>query len=74
MLYDFLLLEQYYEAPETIRFYEDLSRRYGAEPIKKAVEAGDLVSRRVLCGPNCGRVMFWLSEKGRQKALQLRVA
>jgi hypothetical protein len=68
MLSDFLVLERYYDAPETALFYEELSQRYGVNAIKKALQAGYLMTRRVMYGPDCGRVMFWLSEKGREKA------
>lgn len=70
MLSDFLALELYYEQPETIQFFEDLSKRYGTAPLKKAIAAGHLVHRTIKCGPNSGKIAFWLSEKGRQKALE----
>ena len=70
MLTDFLALELYYEQPETIQFFEDLSRRYGIVPIRKALAAGDILHRTIKCGDNSGKTIFWLSEKGRQKAIE----
>ena len=70
MLSDFLLLETYYEGPETVRFYEDLAERYGIAPVKKALAAGHLIQRRIVCGPDCGRLIFRLSDKGRRRALK----
>ena len=67
MLSDFLLLEEYYETPQTAMFYEDLSRRYGAESLCKAIEAGYLVCKKVKCAQQ-RKIMFWLSESGRLKA------
>ena len=68
LLSDFYMLELYFEQPETAQFYEDLSRRYGAQALKKAVMAGYLVGKQLTCGPDCGRKLLWLSDKGRQKA------
>jgi hypothetical protein len=68
MLSDLLLLEIYYDAPETARFYEDLSRRYGGEALAAALSAGYLTGRKVLIGPDAGRWLFWLTDKGRSKA------
>lgn len=65
MLYEFYMLEQYYEAPNRVQFYEALTKKYGVEPLKKAVRAGHLIQWKILCGPDCGRVAFWLSAKGR---------
>lgn len=72
MLSDFLLLETYFEGPETVQFYEDLSRRYGAKAVAMAERAGDLIKRPVMCGPFCGKQMVWLSAQGRQKAISLK--
>ncbi|MCB1532046.1 MAG: hypothetical protein KDJ35_04160 [Alphaproteobacteria bacterium] len=70
MLSDFLLLETYFEGPETVQFYEDLSKRYGRGSVDMAESEGFLVSRPVLCGPYCGKRMVWLSELGRQQAVK----
>jgi len=70
MLSDFLALELYFEQPETIQFFEDLSKRYGTAPLKKALRAGYLMHCTIKCGKNSGKIALWLSEKGRQKALE----
>lgn len=74
MLSDFLLLETYFEGPETVQFYEDLSRRYGERAVKVAEHAGDLIKRPIVCGPFCGKQMVWLSEQGRQKAIGMNAS
>lgn len=68
MLPDLLLLEEYFEEPETVQFYEDIMRRYGVEPVKKAVQTGHIALRCVHCGPHRGRLVLWLTEKGRSFA------
>jgi hypothetical protein len=68
MLSDFLLLEAYYGSPAAALFFEDLSVQYGVPAIRRALRGGDLVAKRVLCGPDCGRLLLWLSEKGRTTA------
>lgn len=68
MLFDFLLLEIYYDAPETARFYEELTHKYGGAAVVRALGAGYVASRRVLLGPDRGRLVVWLTEKGRSEA------
>jgi hypothetical protein len=68
MLYDFLLLEIYYGAPDTARFYEELSQRYGGAVVAGALGAGYVACRRVLIGPDRGRLLVWLTDKGRHLA------
>ena len=65
MLYDFMMLETYYGPSDAALYLEELSLRYGIPAIQKALAAGDLVAKRILCGPNRHRTLFWLSEKGR---------
>ncbi|MCC7305246.1 MAG: hypothetical protein IT558_03190 [Alphaproteobacteria bacterium] len=71
MLADFLLLENYYGSPAAALYFEDLSRHYGIPAIRKALRAGDLVVKRILCGPDCGRLVFRLSEQGRLNAQKI---
>ena len=68
MLSDFLLLESYYGPQHAALFFEDLNQRYDRTDIFRGEHAGDLVKRRVLCGANAGRDLYWLSEQGRKKA------
>lgn len=70
MLSDFLLLETYFEGPDTIQFYEDLSKRYGRASVDMAERAGFIKLRPVLCGPYCGKKMVWLSDSGRAQAIK----
>ena len=67
MLSDLLQLEVYYGTPEAAQFFEDLSRRYGPAMVRKALRAGEITGRRLHCGPDCGRRLFWLTEKGRAR-------
>lgn len=69
MLSDFLLLETYFEGPDTVQFYEDLSKRYGANAVDMAERSGFIVAKPVLCGPYCGKKMVWLSDTGRRQAI-----
>lgn len=68
MLSDFLLLETYYDVPETAQAYEALSRKYGRAAVQKAMAAGYIVSGRFLCGSKKRGRFFWITEKGRKHA------
>lgn len=69
ILSDFLTLESYFSSEESARFFEDISQKYGTEPLKKCIESGEIICRKVYIGPDQGRVMLFLSDKGRSKAL-----
>jgi hypothetical protein len=69
MLSDFLTLEAYFGSPESALYFEDLSKRYGPVRIWQAVKEGDLICRTPKIGPDQGRLMAWLSDQGRKKAL-----
>jgi hypothetical protein len=67
MLSDFLTLEYYFGYDGSAQFLEDLSRKYGIDPVKKALKDGDLERRQIALGPDRGRFLVWLSEKARQR-------
>lgn len=67
ILSDFLTLEVYFSHEESARFFEDMSMRYGVRPIEKCIKAGDLICKKIQIGPDKGRHMLWLSDKGRAK-------
>ncbi len=67
MLSDFLTLEIYFGHDASAQFFEDLAKRYGKKSIEKAVQTGDLIQKKIAIGPDAGRDLIWLSEKGRQK-------
>ena len=67
MLSDFLTLEIYFGHEASAQFLEDLSRKYGAPTIKKALRTGDLEHRKIQIGPDQGRLLVWLSDKARQR-------
>lgn len=68
MLSDFLMLEEFFGKRAGAQFFEDVSRHYDAASLKKALLSGDVVWRRITCGPDSGRLLLWLSQQGRKKA------
>lgn len=68
MLNDFLSLENMFGPQGAVVFIDDLLARYDVEDVTNALEEG-LVERRMICiGPDCGRCVCYLTEKGRQIA------
>ncbi len=72
ILSDFLTLEVYFSNEESARFFEDVSQRYGIKPIQRCIAAGELICKQVHIGPDKGRHMLWLSDKGREKVMSLK--
>ena len=68
MLSDLLILEHYYGHPSCALFFEELARKYGVETIRKAMKAGDITARTVMVGPDAGRMLVGLTDKGRRGA------
>ncbi len=68
MLSDLLILELYYDHPACAQFFEDVARKYGVETVRKALRAGDIIARPVVVGPDSGRMLLGLTDKGRQTA------
>ena len=68
MLSDLLILEAYYGHPSCAMFFEELSCKYGVDAIRRALEAGDITARPVVVGPDSGRLLVGLTDKGRQTA------
>lgn len=68
MLSDLLQLEEYYGHPSCAAFFEDLSKRYGENALKKALMAGDICVKRLSCMNQHKRALIWLSPQGREKA------
>jgi hypothetical protein len=71
VLNDLLLLETYFEGPETVQFYDDMIRQYGPESVDFACAMGFLIKRPVRCGPFCDKFMVWLSDTGRERAISM---
>jgi hypothetical protein len=67
MLSDFLTLELYFGAPESALFFEDLTKHHDDGDIKHALKKGDVVCKRIVFGPDRGRMIYSLSEQGRAK-------
>lgn len=68
MLSDLLILEIYYGHPACGQFFEDITRRYGVEAVRKALRAGEIAARPVIVGPDSGRLLVGLTDKGREAA------
>ncbi len=64
MLSDLMLLEIYYGSGAAALYLEELSLRYGAPAIQKAMRAGEIITRKILLGPDCGRLLVALTDKG----------
>jgi hypothetical protein len=68
VLSDLLALEQYFGSDRACLFLEDAARHYDRAMIAGCLPAGHIVARRIVCGPDCGRVLFTLSDEGRRVA------
>ena len=68
ILSDFLTLEVYFSNSESAQFFEECSQKYGAEPVKTCIKKGELACRQILIGPDAGKNLLWLTDKGREKA------
>ena len=67
ILSDFLTLETYFDNQESAQFFEECSYKYGIEPIQKCLRAGELACRKIHIGPDAGKILLLLTDKGRQK-------
>lgn len=65
MITDFQMLEDYFGRTHAVQTYEDIARYYGGEAIQRAISAGYIAGKTILCGPDRGRCILWLTEKGR---------
>ncbi len=68
MIRDFFALEEIYGRMESALYVDDLLFNYEADDLAQAVQQGYLQTRTICIGPDCGRVLCWLTEKGRCKA------
>jgi hypothetical protein len=66
MLSDLLILEAYYGHPSCAVFFEELTRKYGVETVRRALRAGDITARTVMMGPDTGRLLVGLTDRGRE--------
>lgn len=69
ILSDFLTLEVYFANEDSAQFFEEACAKYGVAPIKKCIAAGEIICKKIHIGPDRGRLMVWLSDKGRSKAI-----
>ncbi|MGH1399224.1 MAG: hypothetical protein ACRBCT_08435 [Alphaproteobacteria bacterium] len=67
ILSDLLTLELYFSSVESALFFEESVRKYGHETVKKCITAGEIVARKIYIGPDAGRTLLCLTEKGRLK-------
>ncbi len=68
MIVELMSLETLHGYEETTFYMDEMIKYYAFEEIKHALEKGDIHARKIYIGPDCGRVLCWLSEKGRRKA------
>lgn len=68
ILSDFLTLESYFSNDESSQMFEDCTQKYGIETIQRYIKAGALACRKIYIGPDAGRLIVSLSEKGRELA------
>jgi len=72
ILSDFLILDAYFDNQESAQFFEDCAGKYGIQPVQKYLEKGDIACRKILMGPDAGKTLLWLTDKGRAKASSSR--
>lgn len=68
MLHDFIGLEEVFGRGNAVLFLDDIMQRYHQDEIIKALQSGIIEQRMVCIGPDCGRCLCYLSEKGRRMA------
>ncbi len=70
MLTDLLSLERLFGHENAAMHFEALCSKYGEDYVCGAIDKGELVLHNVCIGPDCGRSICWLSDKGRYKAAE----
>lgn len=68
MINDLYELEELYGRAEGALYVDEMLVNYNEQVLTSALEQGLLETRTVCIGPNCGRILCWLTEKGRCKA------
>jgi len=68
ILSDFLTLEVYFDNHESAQFFEECSKKYGADLLNKYINRGALERRPIYIGPDAGRSLLCLTRKGREMA------
>ncbi len=68
ILSDFLTLELYFSNDESAQMFETCAKKYGVKRLKQCIAAGELSYRQIHIGPDAGKNLLWLTEKGRHKA------
>ncbi len=68
ILSDFLTLETYFSSQESAQMFEDCVQKYGAGLVKKYISSGALAYRKIHIGPDKGKSLIWLTQKGRKIA------
>lgn len=69
MLNDFLELESFYGRRSAALYIDEAFKNYGEDKVEQAVNEGFLETRIICIGPDCGRILCWLTQKGRQLAM-----
>ena len=68
---DFLDLEMYFGSENAVLYYEDIIKRYGQARAEQALNRGDLTLQNTYCAISRGKLMAFLSDKGRRKAMMI---
>jgi hypothetical protein len=68
MLSELYALETFYGSEAAAQFFSKLSKKYGVEPVTKAIHDGLLAIRSIQLGPDAGKTLLYLTEKGRSQA------
>ena len=65
MLEDLFSLEKLFGEEGAALFLEDVMRRYDEMVIEREIQNGHIIKRTINIGPDSGRALCWLSDKGR---------
>ena len=68
ILSDFLTLEVYFDNHESAQFFEECSKKYGVDTLNKYIHGGELECRPIHIGPDTGKNLLCLTQKGRELA------
>ncbi len=70
MIRDMLLMESVFDRAEAALYLDEVLCGVDVQEVKDAIEAGYITTKAICIGPDCGRVLCSLSEKGRCKAME----
>ncbi|MGH1456719.1 MAG: hypothetical protein ACRBDI_08050 [Alphaproteobacteria bacterium] len=68
MILELLSMENVFGKTEAMLYLDEILSNYDKDEVSAAVENGYIETRVICIGPDCGRILCHLSEKGRCKA------